>query len=69
MIFKPSNLQFLDLKSVTINSEPIGNAVGLKLHNVFKVPDKMSDRVCTQQIEGYYHLAIIVTILIIIITC
>lgn len=53
---------------MTINSEPTGNAVGLKLDNVFKVPGKVSDRECTKRVEGYYYLTIMITILIIIIS-
>lgn len=37
-IFKLSDLQFLNLKSMTINRDPTGNAVRLKLDNAFKVP-------------------------------
>ena len=32
----------------------------LKSDNVFKVPGKVADRVCTQEVEGYYHLMIII---------
>lgn len=43
MIFKLSDLQFLNLKIITINSDPIGNALRLKLDNVLKVSGEVSD--------------------------
>lgn len=43
MIFKLSDLQFLNLKIITINSDPTGNALRLKLDNVFKVSGEVSD--------------------------
>lgn len=43
MILKLSDLHFLNLKSVAINSDPAGNASRLKLDTVFKAPGKVSD--------------------------
>ena len=43
MIFKLSDVQFLNLIIITINSDPTGNALRLKLDNVFKVSGEVSD--------------------------